>query len=106
MSHKICNDKTGADKKLHALVCFAIGAVLAFFLSFIKLPTPFIAAVIAFVGAMAVGIYKEIRDSKQPGNHFCVWDILSDAVGAILAAALAYLANYYTWHDAVGNLIN
>lgn len=103
---KICNDKTGSDKKLHALVTFAIGAVLAGLLSVFKFPTSLLPAAIAFVAALAVGIAKECRDRKQTGNHFCVWDLIADALGALAGAALAFLANYYTWHDAAGNIIN
>lgn len=106
MTRKICKDKTGSDKKLHALITFAIGAILAALLSFIKFPTSLLPAAIAFVAALAVGIAKECRDRKQTGNHFCVWDLLADALGALAAAALAFLANYYTWHDAAANIIN
>lgn len=106
MTQKICKDKTGSDKKLHALVTFAIGAILAALLSFFKFPTSLLPAAIAFVTALAVGIAKEYRDRKQTGNHFCVWDLLADALGALAGAALTFLANYYTWHDAAGNIIN
>lgn len=103
---KICNDKTGSDKKLHALVTFAIGAVLAVILSFFKFPTSLLPAAITFCAALAAGIAKECRDRKQTGNHFCIWDLLADAIGALAAATLAFLANYYTWHAAAGNIIN
>lgn len=106
MTQKVCNDKTGSDKKLHALVTFAIGAVLAGLLSVFKFPTPALPAAITFVVAIAIGIAKECHDRKQKGNHFCIWDLLADAIGAVAAALLALLANYYTWHDAYGNIIS
>lgn len=105
MSQKICNDKTGSDKKLHALVTFAIGSILAGLLSMFKFSTASLPALITFVVAIAIGIAKECRDRSQTGNHFCIWDLLADAIGAIAAAALAFLANYYTWHGAAGNQI-
>lgn len=105
MSQKICNDKTGSDKKLHALVTFAIGSILAGLLSMFKFSTVSLPALITFVVAIAIGIAKECRHRSQTGNHFCIWDLLADAIGAIAAAALAFLANYYTWHDAAGNQI-
>ncbi len=39
---------------------------------------------------IAVGVIKEYSDSKQPGNHFCWWDILADIVGSA-AGLLLYL---------------
>lgn len=106
MAHKFCNDTTGSDKKLHALVTFAIGAVFAGLLSVFKFPTPALPAAITFVAAFAIGVAKECRDRKQKGNHFCIWDLLADAIGAVAAALLALLASYYTWHDAYGNIIS
>ena len=81
---KICNDKTGSDKKL---------------------PSAWIAAAIAFIVAFAFGIWKEVKDAKKQGNHFCVWDLAWDLVGCLAGAVVAFLANYYTWHDIAGNLI-
>lgn len=106
MTQKICKDRTGYDKALHVFIEFAIGCIAAGLLSFIKFPTAIITALLAFAIALAVGIWKECRDRKQKGNHFCVWDLLWDAVGALAAAAVAFLANYYTWHDAAGQIIN
>lgn len=83
MTQKVCNDKTGSDKKLHALVTFAIGAVLAGLLSVFKFPTPALPAAITFIIAIAIGIAKECHDRKQKGNHFCIWDLLADAIGAV-----------------------
>lgn len=105
MTKKICNDKTGSDKKLHVFCEFVIAAFIGGLVSFIHFPSAIIAAVIAFAVAFAFGICKEVKDSKQKGNHFCVWDLAWDVVGSLAGAVLAFLANYYTWHDIVGNLI-
>lgn len=98
---KICNDKTGSDKKLHVFCEFVIAAVAGVLTSFIHFSSAFIAAGIAFIIAFAFGIWKEARDSKQAGNHFCVWDI----IGCLIGAVVAFLANYYTWHDLACNMI-
>lgn len=45
---------------------------------------------------LAVGIGKEIRDSRKPGGHFCVWDLVADFIGALAATPVAYFANYFT----------
>lgn len=105
MTKKICNDRTGGDKKLHVCCEFLIAAVIGVLVSFIQFPSAFIAAAIAFTVAFAFGICKEVKDSKQKGNHFCVWDLAWDILGCLAGAILAFLANYYTWHDIAGNLL-
>lgn len=105
MKQKICNDKTGDDKKLHVLCEFIIAAVTGSLMSLIHFPSAWIAAAIAYLVALAFGIWKEVKDSKKKGNHFCVWDLAWDQVGCIGGAVLAFLANYYTWHDIAGNLL-
>lgn len=102
---KICNDKTGSDKKLHVFLELVIAALIGALMSFIHFPSAFIAAAIAFAVAFAFGIWKEVKDSKQKGNHFCVWDLAWDVVGSLGGSVIAFLANYYTWHDIAGNLI-
>ena len=105
VTKKICNDKTGSDKKLHVFCEFVIAAFIGVLVSFIHFSSAIIAAVIAFAVAFAFGIYKEVKDSKQKGNHFCVWDLAWDIVGCLVGAVFAFLANYYTWHDIASNLI-
>lgn len=105
MKQKICKDKTGSDKKLHVFCEFVIAAVIGALVSIIHFPSAWIAAAIAFVVALAFGIWKESKDRKQKGNHFCVWDLAWDVVGCVAGAVLAFLANYYTWHDIAGNLL-
>jgi uncharacterized protein YfiM (DUF2279 family) len=102
---KICKDKKGSDKKLHMFCEFAIAAAVGGLISPFQFPSALIAAVIAFAVALTFGIWKECRDSKQKGNHFCVWDLAWDVVGCVAGAVLAFLANYYTWHDIAGQLL-
>ncbi|MBN8705140.1 MAG: DUF2279 domain-containing protein [Bacteroidetes bacterium] len=42
----------------------------------------------AAAGVLLLGIGKEIRDSFQPGNHFCFKDLVWDAAGLLLAVGL------------------
>ena len=95
---KICNDKTGSDKLFHLFCEFIIATVIGSLISVIPFPSAWIAAAIAFAVAFGAGIWKECKDSKEDGNHFCVWDLTWDAIGCLIGAALAFLANYYTWH--------
>ena len=46
---KICNDKTGSDKKLHVFCEFVIAAIIGSLVSFIHFPSAWIAAAIAFI---------------------------------------------------------
>lgn len=95
---KLCKDKGGSDKWLHFIVILAVGAVLSGLLSMAKFLAPVACAAIVFAVCAGLGVYKEIRDGKAEGNHFCWWDLLCDAAGALVAATVAWLANYYTWH--------
>lgn len=101
---KICKDKTGRDKRLHVFCEFVIAAVSGVSVSLLHV-SAMVCAVIAFAVAFAFGIYKEVKDSKQKGNHFCVWDLAWDIVGCLVGAVFVFLANYYTWHDIASNLI-
>ncbi len=81
MTKKICNDKTGSDKKLHVFCEFVIAAFIGVLVSFIHFPSAIIAAVIAFAVAFAFGIYKEVKDSKQIISACGIWHgILSVAL--------------------------
>lgn len=94
---KICKDKKGQDKYAHAFFSFVIGVVIACLLSTVCFFAPILSAVITFAVVMIVGIGKEIIDSFRKDNHFCVWDLLADAAGALPSAILAYVVNYYVW---------
>ena len=50
------------DKILHFLVCF-------------------VAAIFSPLFSLGLALGKEYGDSKAPGNHWCWWDILADAIG-------------------------
>lgn len=103
--NKICNDKTGNDKKLHVFCEFVIAAIVGSMLSLIHFPSSWIAAAIAFAVAFAVGIWRELKNKKQKVNHFCIWDLLWDIPGCLGGSVVAFFANYYTWHDIAGNIL-
>ena len=92
---KVCNDKKGDDKKLHAFICFIIAAVIGPLAAHIPAVGTWGAAAIAFAVAMAVGIWKEVRDARTSGNHFCPWDLLADFAGSWLGAGVAWLAGHF-----------
>lgn len=92
---KLCNDKLGADKKLHVFFTFVIAAFIGAIAANIPPHNPWLTAVIAFVAAMAVGLWKEFLDRKKKGGHFCLWDLAWDTVGALGGAALAWLAAFF-----------
>lgn len=81
------------DKLYHFGACAFI-ALLGAALAALFLPSyPF-----AFVGgtalAVATGAGKEYGDSKAPGNHWCWWDLLADAIGATCGAAIGACTIY------------
>lgn len=92
---KVCNDKKGSDKKLHALVCFIIAAVVGALAAHIPPHSERLTVAVAFAVAVAVGLWKEARDRKQKGNHFCWWDLIADVIGASLGSGLAWLAAHF-----------
>lgn len=95
---KICKDKKGQDKYAHAFFSFVIGIVVSCLLSMIYLSAPILTAVITFVVVMIIGIGKEVIDSLWRDSHFCVWDLLADAAGALPSAVLAYVISNYAWN--------
>lgn len=95
---KFCKNIFGDDKVKHIFASFVIGALCAFIMSFIPLRSSWIAFWVAFGVSFAFGIGKEIYDSRQEGNHFCLWDLVADLIGATAGAFMALGANYFTWN--------
>lgn len=91
---KTCNDKGGYDKKLHMIVSFIIASVIGTVLAHIPPHNPWIVSACAFALAMSVGIGKEFYDRHKYG-HFCIWDIVADAIGAAGGVVLTWLAAYF-----------
>ena len=91
----VCKDRKGLDKLLHIFVTFCIAALIGIFAAYIPPCKEWAAALVAFTVAIAVGVWKEFRDRRQKGNHFCVWDIVADIVGAALGSGVAWLAAHF-----------
>lgn len=87
----VCNDKKGSDKFLHALVCFCVAATVGSLLALMLPNKEWSAIIVAFCMAFVAGLWKEVRDSKRNGNHFCVWDLVADVTGAALGCAVVWL---------------
>lgn len=87
-----CNDKRGGDKLTHLIVSFVLMCVLGTILAHLLPGMPWVALAISLAVCLAVGVAKEVYDCRRPGNHFCVWDIVADAVGALVGTPLAWLA--------------
>ena len=41
---------------------------------------------------LAIGVWKEARDRKHAGNHFCWYDLAADAIGAVLGSFGAFVS--------------
>lgn len=95
---KYCNDKGGNDKKLHMLISFVIASVLGTLLAHIPPHNPWVVSACAFALAMIVGGGKELYDRRH-GGHFCVWDVVADAIGAFGGVILTWLAAYFLSAD-------
>lgn len=103
---KVCNDKKGEDKWYHRFVTFVIAVIAGAILA--SLPIGIASwgkALISFAVAIAVGVWKEWRDYKSAGNHFCVWDLLADFSGAVVGSLFAWLCAWGATHNIAGNLI-
>ena len=46
----------------------------------------------ALFATLAIGVWKESRDRKQAGNHFCWKGLAADAVGAVLGSLGAFVS--------------
>lgn len=94
--------KIQIDKVLHAAISTIIAIVFstsAFLVLVLKFGlAALIAAISAFVAGFAlsltVGLIKELRDSRQPGNCFSWGDLAADALGSFVGAATVFIAAF------------
>lgn len=75
--------KIGIDKKYHWGVCLLISFLVSSICANLFHPYWWVAVLAGFLTAVAIGVWKEVKDSKQPGNHFCWHDLIADACGAL-----------------------
>lgn len=91
--------KISIDKILHFIVCLIIAFIVSTVMANLvyqfapndpgtRAATSYVAAL--FV-ALAIGVWKESRDKKQQGNHFCWRDIIADIVGALIGSCGAFV---------------
>ena len=91
--------KISKDKVAHFIVSLVIALAVSSLFANVTYPlspkNPWTRSWISFAAAMivtlAIGIWKEIRDSKQPGNHFCLYDLLADFAGAAAGSMCGFL---------------
>lgn len=94
--------KVPTDKMLHFIVSLILAilasTVIANAIYNIMPDNPGARTAIAYGAALfvtlAIGVWKEGRDRRQAGNHFCWKDLSADAVGALigsLGALVSYL---------------
>lgn len=80
------------DKALHAGVSFGLAAGGALALRHAMDARAGDAASLAAGTALAIGVVKEVHDARRPrGSGFSWRDLVADAVGALLGAAVASL---------------
>lgn len=79
------------DKGAHFFVCMFIAMVFAFILLLFR-SKPSCCCIVAFLASLCVGMAKEYGDMNAPGNHWDWWDILADAIGALVGCTLGLLA--------------
>lgn len=90
--------KISIDKILHFIVCLAIALIVSTVMAniaYIFVPNnPDARAATAYGAALfmalAIGVWKECRDKKQPNNHFCWKDLLADTAGAVVGSCGAF----------------
>ena len=77
------------DKRLHVYVCCACTVIIgALFLIWCPL---WVAMMAACISSFCLSVGKEYGDKCAKGNHWCWWDILSDAVGIIIGCGVVLL---------------
>lgn len=71
------------DKVHHFVYSFAMCMAICCIFSFLKF-----APLIGFIGALSIGIYKEVKDLKDPKSNAEFGDIIADVLGVTLAMSL------------------
>ena len=92
--------KIGTDKWQHYLLCLIIAliasAVIANAIYQFAPNNPGLRTAISYGAAlfvtMAIGVWKECRDRKKAGNHFCWRDLTADAIGAVMGSVGAFVS--------------
>lgn len=92
--------KVPTDKVLHFIVSLILAILASTFIAnaiYNLMPdNPGARTATAYGAALfvtlAIGVWKESRDRRQAGNHFCWKDLAADAVGALLGSLGAFVS--------------
>lgn len=75
------------DKLLHLFVSFTIVIFLHKGLTLFNVEDNH-AIILACIGAMFIGLAKEIKDSKEINNIFSIYDMFANMLGIVLSAII------------------
>jgi len=75
--------KKSPDKIHHFVYSFAICMAICSLVSFLNM-----APAIGFIGALSIGIYKEVKDMHDSKSNAEFADLIADVLGIILAVGL------------------
>lgn len=90
----LCNDRQGGDKLTHLIISFVIMCIIGTVMAHILPGMAWASLGITLAICVIIGIGKELYDRRKKGGHFCVWDIVSDLVGALLGSPVVWLASW------------
>ena len=79
------------DKRLHFVAGGLVGAYVSYRCEIEEIPHPKLWGLAA---ALIVGVAKEVRDSRQPGNKFDPADALATAAGGAAGVTLVYVVRF------------
>lgn len=91
----LCNDKKGFDKILHFIAGFFIAAVVGALVAHLFPSKEWLTYAVSLTAAVLGGLWKESRDCRKSGNHFCLWDWIATISGGAIGAWLGWLAAHY-----------
>lgn len=84
----------GRDKYIHFAMCLVIAFVFTYFLK--CLDTPTLAAILGGFGAsMGTACGKELGDHLAPGNKWDWYDIIADALGAVIGSMSGFIPAFF-----------
>lgn len=77
----------GSDKYLHFLACQMISFLTAKIVGYLA-PYGW-ALLVGFVISATVGLVKEFRDRREPGNMFSWGDVIADLAGSVVGVVIS-----------------
>lgn len=89
-----CSDPSGMDKLMHFFAGVLISILLGLVLSILMPDSPWLTLLLTVLVVIVVAVGKELIDSHNPDNHFCLWDILWTVTGGVLGSLVPWLEIY------------